>query len=72
MENLKLFDIPPTLPSVPENTCKNCKHRQPWQCGLRVIQYCGIRRSNRTNNGLLKIRCKDGACKMFEKEDNND
>lgn len=36
-------------------TCRTCKHRQRWQCGGRVIQYCGKQHSNRTFNHLKKI-----------------
>lgn len=49
-------------------TCRTCKHRQRWQCNSKVIQYCGIRTSNRTDNGLLKIKAKDNACVMYEEE----
>ena len=48
-------------------TCKTCKHRQPTQCGGRMIQYCRAIKSNRTWNKLKKIKCKDVACmKYFE------
>ena len=49
-------------------TCKDCEHRQRHQCGSIVIQYCGIRKSNRTDNGLLKIKCKDKACSQFKED----
>ena len=62
-----LFEIPIQVPEV-TNTCKDCKHRQSWECNSKVFQYCGIRKSNRTDNGLLKIKCKDAACLLFEKE----
>lgn len=48
------------------NTCLTCEHRQRWEYGSKVIQYCGVRKSNRTNNGLLKIKCKDVACPLYE------
>ncbi len=48
-------------------TCNNCKHRQRWQCNSVVVQYCGVRKSNRTENRLLKIKCKTQACPLFEK-----
>lgn len=60
-----------TLPIFEENkeveclTCNTCKHRQRWECGTKVIQYCGIRKSNRTVNKLLKIKCKDKACTLY-------
>jgi hypothetical protein len=59
----KLFDIEETKNI---NTCKDCEHRQRWECNSKVFQYCGVRKSNRTNNGLLKIKCKDFACPLFE------
>jgi hypothetical protein len=67
MENIqkKLFDIPI---QNSQYTCKDCKHRQRWQCNSKVIQYCGVRKSNRTENGLLKIKCKNTACSLLEKE----
>jgi len=60
---MNLFDI-----KLPEGFCKNCKHRQRWQCGGRVIQYCGVRKSNRTYNKLLKIKVYNKACHQFTKE----
>lgn len=52
-------------------TCRQCKHRQRWECegGGRIIQYCGVRRSNRTENGLLHIKVTNKACYMFELSD---
>lgn len=47
-------------------TCRHCKHRQRWQCGGKIIQYCGVIRSNRTENGLRKISVKNPACAKFE------
>ncbi len=47
-------------------TCRNCKHKQAWECGTKVIHYCGVRKSNRTINKLLKIKCKNTACVLFE------
>jgi len=60
-----LFEIEP---SPPKNTCLNCEHRQRHECNSKVFQYCGVRKSNRTNNGLLKIKCKDVACPLFKDE----
>lgn len=48
-------------------TCLHCKFRERWQCGNTIIQYCGKRTSNRTDNGKLKIKCKTKACNLFEK-----
>jgi hypothetical protein len=53
---------------VNTNTCLTCKHRERWQMGGSVIQYCGARSSRRTSNGLLKIKCKTPACKIYEHE----
>lgn len=58
-----LFDIPEHDPS---KTCRDCIHRQRWQCGGKVIQYCGVRNSNRTENKLLKIKAGNPACKLFK------
>ena len=47
------------------NTCRECKNRERWECNSKVFQYCRVRKSNRTQNGLLKIKCKDKACVLF-------
>lgn len=47
-------------------TCRTCKHRQRWQCGGSVIQYCGKRKSKRTFNHLLKIKVTNEACCFYE------
>ena len=67
-----LFDIPPIEKPQPNpngNTCRQCYHRQGWQCGGRVIQYCHARHSNRTDNGLLKIKVTNPACVLFKDKD---
>jgi hypothetical protein len=56
----------PALEKVKGKTCRTCMHRQRWQCDSKVIQYCGVRKSNRTDNGLLKIKCKNEACEGYE------
>lgn len=63
--NLKLFEIDPTN----KETCKNCINRERWRAayGDKVFQYCRATRSNRTKNGLLKIKLKTPACSKFEK-----
>lgn len=63
----ELFDITPIQGTVTD-TCNTCKHRQRWECDSKVFQYCRIRKSNRTGNGLLKIKCKTKACELYEKE----
>ena len=60
-----LFEIPKDKQSDGK-TCLTCVHRERWQCGGSVIQYCGARKSNRTNNGRLKIKCKDSACYQYK------
>ena len=52
----------------PMRTCKTCKHRQRWECNSKVFQYCAVRKSKRTANGLLKIKCKQPACGMYQEE----
>jgi len=62
-----LFDLPSELARAgPGLTCNTCEHRQRWQCNSKVFQYCGVRKSNRTENGLLKIKCKDAACPLYK------
>jgi hypothetical protein len=61
-----LFDLPNTAAAKPALTCNTCMHRQRWECNGKVFQYCGIRKSNRTENGLLKIKCKDAACPLYK------
>ena len=50
-----------------KETCKDCVHRERWATNTRVIQYCRAIKSNRTVNGLLKIKCKNKACGGFQK-----
>jgi hypothetical protein len=52
--------------------CKDCKHSQRWRCGSKIIWYCGIRKSNRTQNKLLKIKANQEQCYLFEKEEENE
>lgn len=56
-------DFPTERPTI---FCRSCKHRQRWQCGGSIIQYCGIRKSNRTFNGLMKIKVTNPACAAYE------
>lgn len=64
---MNLFEIEQNKDEIKE-TCRTCEHRQRWQCNSKVFQYCGKRKSNRTENGLLKIKCKDKACLLYESE----
>jgi len=57
-------------------TCNTCKHRQRWNVGSdkgpeRIMQYCGAIKSNRTNNGLQKIKCKNKACGLYKEAVNS-
>lgn len=63
----KIFDIPEQVQEQPKETCRTCKHRQRWECGASIIQYCGVRKSNRTFNGLLKIKVHFKACMQYKK-----
>lgn len=54
---------------VTKNTCLTCVHRQRWEAGNSVIQYCGILKSNRTENGKLKIKCKTKACDYYRENE---
>ena len=47
-------------------TCRTCAHRERWECGGRIIQYCGVRKSNRTYNGKLKIKVTNEACASYK------
>ena len=65
MKQLEIFS---DTQNVTQNeTCLTCSHRERHECGMSIIQYCGIRKSNRTKNGLLIIRCKDAACAAYKK-----
>ena len=61
-----LFDLPKPDLTKTCKTCNTCEHRQRWTCNSKVFQYCGVRKSNRTQNGLLKIKCKTKACELYE------
>jgi len=56
-------------PKKPTKFCRTCKHRQRMTADWSnsVWQYCSVRRSNRTQNGLLKIKAKNPACDLYEK-----
>lgn len=63
MQN-ELFKIDP----VKTETCKTCEHRERHECNSKIIQYCGVRKSNRTRNGKLKIKASDMACNLYKPE----
>lgn len=60
-----LFEIDQVKPVNNDLTCRTCKHRQRWECGNKIIQYCGVTPSNRTENKLLKIKAKKQACIQY-------
>ena len=62
-EMAELFDFEKI---IPDKFCRTCVHRERHQCGSMVIQYCGARKSNRTDNGKLKIKCKTIACNLYK------
>ena len=53
-------------PKKPDKTCRTCANRQRWHCDGSIIQYCGVRKSNRTFNGLLKIKVTNEACELYK------
>jgi len=57
-----LFEIPEEKPT---KFCRTCEHRERTQCGGSIIQYCGVRKSNLTDNGKLKIKAKRPACSLY-------
>jgi hypothetical protein len=68
-----LFDLPPLSRSeialaLIGLKCRHCEHAEAWQCNSKVFHYCRARKSNRTDNGLLKIKLKDQACLSFLKK----
>jgi endogenous inhibitor of DNA gyrase (YacG/DUF329 family) len=63
---IKLFET--VNKNTRHETCMTCAHRQRWESNSKIIQYCSARKSNRTANGLLKIKCKDKACELYAKE----
>ena len=66
-----LFDIAPT--SLPETRrkgkrCRTCKHMITHRYSKRH-KYCSKQKSNKTSNGLKKIKANDFACiKFYEPE----
>lgn len=63
-----LFDIEPCQRQRNPNTCKTCVHIQRWACGGSFFFYCGARKSKRTYNKLLKVKCKNEACKLYKQK----
>jgi len=50
-----------------DKKCNSCMFRERWAMGigLETSQYCSVRPSNRTKNGLLKIKASDAACPKY-------
>jgi hypothetical protein len=68
----ELFDIaettrPQEIHNGTGKRCNQCKHGQGHICGSKIIWYCWLRKSNRTDNGLLKIKARMEGCELFEK-----
>lgn len=51
-----------------KKTCRTCLHRERWECGSKIIQYCRKLKSTRTFNGLKKIKCNQEACMYYERD----
>lgn len=68
MTNL-LFTLDPAPP--PENRCRNCIHMDEHAYNSK-IKYCGKSHSNRTGNGLKRIKANDAACPKFERKTKTD
>ena len=49
--------------------CRTCKHRIRFQLNEysnKVVQYCDLQRSNRSNSGFKTIKVTDVACGFYE------
>jgi hypothetical protein len=60
-----------TPEEVQGKTCRTCIHRERWQCGGKVIQYCGVWPCRRTFNGKLKIKVTKEACAYYDEQTTN-
>jgi hypothetical protein len=47
--------------------CGECANIIKQECGGSYFFYCSVRTSGRTENGLLKVKCKNTACFAFRK-----
>ena len=58
-----LFDIEPKVNKLRKETCNTCKYLT-WvdYCSGKRFFYCKLRKSNRTENGLLKVKARQVAC----------
>lgn len=62
-----LFDIP----VIPQSKykCKECEYSAPYythEKSVYVNWYCSAIKSNRTSNGMQKIKANKAACKLFK------
>jgi hypothetical protein len=64
--NIEPIEIKQVAPQTNGKTCLTCIFRERHQCGGSIIQYCGVRKSNRTINKQLKIKCKTPACHLYK------
>jgi hypothetical protein len=66
MSDLLFGALPEQRKPVSNKKCGGCTHIEKWEYGSgRCVFYCGITKSNRTGNGLLKIKRKSEACGLF-------
>ena len=55
--------------------CRTCKHRKRFSSkrSFKVVQYCELQPSNRSNSGYKTIKVTDLACGFYEpKEEGGD
>ena len=60
-----LFDLSETKKERPLHRCRGCKHMVTHFYN-KGFKYCQLQRSNRTGNGLKKIKANDPSCIKFE------
>ena len=63
---MNLFEVPIIEKEAPTTKCRHCVFSERHQCNSKVFWYCGIRKSNRTDNGKLKIKAGDVSCILFQ------
>jgi hypothetical protein len=59
-----LFDID-EIKETPSTKRKQCNNLERWKFNHTTIFYCGVRKSNRTENGKLKIKANKTSCFQF-------
>jgi hypothetical protein len=75
----ELFDVSelstclPPVPPARNERCGQCAYIQRWRNEYvseshAVNFYCGVTHSYRTENKLLKVKCKTPACDRFKHE----